>query len=288
MIVTPSGFRARALARRALTLALALALTALSALLLPAPRAAAQDADYEVNPDQQIFSAAQEHIIQAQRALDRGDLTAALASFQRAQQLAPDVKNLISIADLHQRRGDCPSAYAAWTVALRECADCKYKDMIFGRFVEGTRPCTLPLTITSMPSAQVRLDGVELWRTPVQIPALHGTHTVELSELGYVSVAQRVLVDPSQERADLDVILYLVSSAQGARLSAPAVDWTPPPSPPASAVRSVTALGFLAVGVVGAGVSAGMVVDRQISAATTLSLSAISALFVIGGLVLLP
>jgi hypothetical protein len=275
-----------------ISLALYIAVTFTSTLTLPREASAQQSEHAEPlteTLDDKLLLEAQEYLIKGQDALTRNDFSVALTCFINAQRLSPDIKNLITIAGIHQRRGDCPSAYSSWIAAIKDCQNCKYKDAIFKRFIEGTRPCTSTLNVTSMPSAQVKLDSVELWRTPMSIPALHGSHILEVAEPGYLSTARRVLVDPSQERIDVDVTLYLATASEqmGPAHAPSRADWARDPAGGRSSIRLKAALGLFAVSVVGTGFTTYSAILNEPPARLWL-LGGLSASFLLGGFVLMP
>ena len=267
---------------------LALTLT-LAPTLLFTRAATAQPSEPAETLEDKLIVESQEYLIKGQEALERSDFTEALTCFSNAQRLSPDIKNLITIAGIHQRRGDCPKAYNAWVLAIRDCQECKYKDAIFQRFVDGTRPCTSSLNITSMPSAQVRLDGVDLWSTPVTIPALYGSHTLEISEPGYLSTTRRIQVESSQERVDIDITLYLptTSGQMGPERVPSRMDWASRPVERNSNLRFKGALAMFTVSVIGTGFTTYTAI-RNDSPTLVWVLGGLSASFLLGGFVLMP
>ena len=250
----------------------------------------AQPSEPAESTDDRVISIAQEHIIQGQEALKRGDFSGALSAFRSAQRFVPDVKNLISISGILQRLGDCPGAYRAWLDALILCQDCQYKDSIFQKMTEGTRPCTSTLRINSMPSAHVKLDDLKLWKTPVEIPALHGSHTLEVSEPGYLTTRHAVNIDASRAFEEVDITLDLqgASAAFGPVNAPQTLSWAQPVAPQNSDLRFKGALGFFAVSVIGVGVTTFMAFNPDRDVPVVSLIGGLSAAFLLAGLVLMP
>ena len=151
---------------------------------------------------------AREQIIKGELLQQQGRYTEAIEAFKHAQRLHPDLLNLITIATLYDELADCASAYEAWMDVVTACTKgCEFQREARARFLEKTAPCTSTLSLSSLPSAEVTIDGREVGATPLKLPVLHGSHTLTLSAIGHALYREHLVTDESSAHRVIDITL---------------------------------------------------------------------------------
>ena len=128
-------------------------------------------------------------------AIKRKRYMTAIGHYKEAQRRDPDLKNVITIANLYSKiKGHCVDAYAAWRQAEAECQGCKQANMIQDKMESTTTTCAGWFTIDVFPPTDVVIDGVNLGRSPLSYLLLKGSHELTLNKRGFQPFRQLIFL----------------------------------------------------------------------------------------------
>ena len=159
-------------------------------------------ASADASPSQEELERSNLEVMRGEKASSAKQYRKALQHFLKAEELAPDLKNKISIAILYHRLNRCSDSFYTWLDVLSRCAEgCPYHDRAKVYYLKMTSSCTAPIELASTPPASVMLDDRYIGMTPLNTRLLFGSHQVELRLDGHRSFIQRVQVEPLAEGA---------------------------------------------------------------------------------------
>jgi len=130
---------------------------------------------------------------EAQSLFNSGNYAAAETSFRAAYNASPNPTVLLAIASAQERQGNVRAAATTLQQYLRDSPGASNRAEVEAHLQSLTgRPGTLTIA-TVPPGASIILDGRDTGqRSPAQISAAAGRHTVELRLNGYGAAAQAV------------------------------------------------------------------------------------------------
>lgn len=174
---------------------------------------------------------AQEMILKGQSLLKKKQYRAAISYFERSQARVPEVNNLFMIGAIYTKLKDCPQALNYWSEAQKLCGRCALSEKLDTAIIKHTSPCSVDISVQSLPRAQVNIDGKFLGDTPYLGRVLHGSHQVTLSSVGHQPQVIRVQAT-SNRPVNIDITLAPQGTLLGVNPEKSKPAFTPPSPPP--------------------------------------------------------